>query len=134
MAITRNTPCPCGSGRKTKACCGQYLDGEPAPTAVALMRSRWTAYATGDAAYVQRTTHPESRHYDPDPRRWLKDLREFCTETRFVALTVLREELDGDVAWVTFHAELRRGLENASFDERSRFVREGGRWWYVEGE
>ena len=43
------TPCPCGSGTAYGACCGPLHDGAPAATAEALMRSRYTAFAVGDA-------------------------------------------------------------------------------------
>ena len=47
------TPCPCGSGRAFGACCGPALSGErPAPTAEALMRSRYTAFTLHDTAYL----------------------------------------------------------------------------------
>jgi SEC-C motif-containing protein len=46
---TKTILCPCGSdNKKYTDCCGRYLDGgEAAPTAEALMRSRYTAYALG---------------------------------------------------------------------------------------
>ena len=48
-------PCPCGSGSAFDDCCGPYLGGAPAPTAVALMRSRYTAFALGDEDHLFRT-------------------------------------------------------------------------------
>jgi SEC-C motif-containing protein len=54
-------PCPCGSGVPFAACCGPLLDGQPAPTPERLMRSRFTAFRVGDAAYLQRTWHPRTR-------------------------------------------------------------------------
>ena len=53
--------CRCGSGARLDACCGPYLAGLPAPTAEALMRSRYTAFTLGDGAYIARTFAAEHR-------------------------------------------------------------------------
>ena len=54
-------PCPCGGGIFA-ACCGPFISGSrPAPTAEALMRSRYSAYVTGAADYLLATWHPASR-------------------------------------------------------------------------
>ena len=47
-------------------CCGPLLDGAPAPSAERLMRSRYTAFAVGDAGYLVRTWHPRTRPSDVD--------------------------------------------------------------------
>ncbi|WP_245613895.1 YchJ family protein [Knoellia sinensis] len=76
-AASAERTCPCGGrpeGATLAACCGPYLAGEawpPEPEAV--MRSRYTAYATGDADHVFRTWHPATRpsEVDLDPAiRW----------------------------------------------------------------
>ena len=54
-------PCPCGSGIRFDGCCAPALRGVPAPTAEALMRSRYTAFVVGDAAYLSATWHPGTR-------------------------------------------------------------------------
>lgn len=73
--------CPCGSGRRFADCCGVYLSGGSqalgAPTPEALMRSRYSAYACGDDAYVLATWAPEtrpSRLFEPGEARpkWMK--------------------------------------------------------------
>src|SRR5690606_6815057 len=53
--------CPCGSGRAYDGCCGPLHDGAPAPTAEALMRSRFAAFALGLDAYVLASWHPDTR-------------------------------------------------------------------------
>ena len=56
------TDCPCRSGKALDACCGPYLDGTAlAPTAEALMRSRYSAFATAKIDYLQETLLPETR-------------------------------------------------------------------------
>ena len=55
------TNCPCGSGRTFDACCGPVIGGTPAPTAEALMRSRYSAFATGNVEYLSKTLSTEAR-------------------------------------------------------------------------
>ena len=53
--------CPCGTGLTYGECCGKYHAGTNAPTAEALMRSRFSAFVTGDEAYLLRTWDPDTR-------------------------------------------------------------------------
>src|SRR5690625_505537 len=53
--------CPCGTGLTFGECCKKYHDGTPAPTAETLMRSRFSAFVTGDEAYLLRTWDPATR-------------------------------------------------------------------------
>ena len=125
--------CPCGSGLALSDCCGAFLSGGSAhfgaPTPEALMRSRYTAYALGDDAYVLGTWAPETRPetlYAPGDARpkWLK-------------LKVLSsaEALDGRTGEVLFEATGRTAAGAFRMKEHSLFRREeGGRWLYVSGE
>lgn len=117
--------CPCGSGRPLAACCGRYLDGHAAPPdAEALMRSRYTAYVLAREPYLLATWHASTR-----PTRL--DL----TPTRWIGLTVSRhEQQDADHATVEFVARYKIGGRAHRLHETSRFVREEGRWYYVDGE
>ena len=49
--------CPCGSGDDYAACCGRLHAGAPAPTAEALMRARYSAFAVGNLGYLLGTYH-----------------------------------------------------------------------------
>ncbi|WP_216329606.1 YchJ family protein [Deinococcus aestuarii] len=114
-------PCPCGSGRSYGACCGPLHRGErEAATPEELMRSRYSAYALRDTAYVRRTWHPGTCPPDLD----LDD-----DEARYLGLTVQRAEGDE----VTFTATLRVGGRTHRLRERSTFARLEGRWVYVDG-
>lgn len=116
--------CPCGSGRPLAACCGPCLAGDVAPSAETLMRSRYTAYALMDEPYLLATWHASTR-----PARL--DL----TPTRWIGLTVSRhEQQDADHATVEFVARYKIGGRAHRLHETSRFVREEGRWYYVDGE
>jgi SEC-C motif domain protein len=102
------------------ACCGRYHHGEAAPTAEALMRSRYAAFAVGDAAYLRRTWDPATR-----PRRLHLD-----PATRWTGLEVLSTTGGGpadDAGTVAFRAHRTGG----TLEERSAFRREAGRWLYV---
>ena len=132
-ALSRNAPCPCGSGRKAKGCCAPVLDGTPAATPEALMRSRYVAYATRNVAHVMATTAPESPHLRAEAAAWREELLQFCDAVTFERLEVRAAEAEGDRGEVHFFAHLRAGERDVSFGERSRFVRRDGRWFYVDG-
>jgi len=135
MKVSPNAPCPCGSGRKLKKCCGLYHRGRPAPPE-ALMRSRYTAYAIGNVEYLIRTTHPEGPHWNADTAAWGAELAEYCKHTDFAGLTVLEHSVDEDAGrgHVTFRADLRQDGRAVGFTERSLFLRHGNRWLYHSGE
>ena len=71
--MSETNPCPCGSGASLNGCCKPFIDGTAkAPTAEALMRSRYTAFATRQVAYLEQTLHPTQRSdYDaPGTAKW----------------------------------------------------------------
>lgn len=124
----RSQPCPCGrTNVKGKlqpfsACCAPLLAGDAvADTAQQLMRSRYTAYALGDMAYVARTWHDSTRPADLTPEPL----------TQWLGLEVRGHHTVGDTAWVSFVARYRVAGRGQRITERSSFVREGGQWWYV---
>lgn len=128
------TPCPCQSGQSFETCCGPFLAGAPAPTALALMRSRYTAYARGDAAYLARTLAPEHRAgFDA------ADVGAGMRETRWLGLEIL-DTVDGgaddSTGIVEFVARFQAQGQTRALHERSRFRRDesDGRWVYVDGE
>ena len=124
--MTAPVACPCSSERTYAACCGRFHAGEAAPTAEALMRSRYSAYVLGLVDYLRATWHPATRPAALD----------VDGATRWLGLEVRRHEPTGpDTALVEFVARYRIGGAPAvRLHEISRFVREGGRWFYVEGE
>ncbi|GAA1833052.1 YchJ family protein [Pseudonocardia ailaonensis] len=114
------TGCPCGDGAYG-ACCGRFHAGEPAPTAEALMRSRYAAFVLGDVAHLRRSWHPRTR-----PRRL--DLDGGPAWTGLEILDRVDGGPDDDEGIVEFRAHHTGGV----LHERSRFVRENGAWLYVE--
>ncbi|HEY6176803.1 MAG TPA: YchJ family metal-binding protein [Kofleriaceae bacterium] len=125
-------PCPCGSGDDETACCGPILDGVPAPTALALMRSRYTAYVRGAIDYLIETQAEETRgELDRAAiARWSRD-------TSWLGLEIVATEAGGpddDHGIVEFVARgTTRGAPFAQ-RERSRFRRSDGQWYYVDGK
>lgn len=128
MAST-DTPCPCGTGKPYASCCGPWHGGTAAPTAEALMRSRYSAYVMGLADYLISTWHPAMRPTE-------LNLDHPGTKPTWLGLTVKRHENPTpDTAVVEFVARLRYGGGSAKkMHEVSRFVREDGRWYYVDGD
>ncbi|WP_255808681.1 YchJ family protein [Leucobacter aridicollis] len=125
-ALNPSAPCPCGFGDPYLKCCGPIHGGSPAPTAAQLMRSRYSAFAIGDEAYLLRTWHPGTR-----PREL-----ELDGTTRWLRLIVEEAELGGpfdDTGYVTFSAIGRTPEGRFEQRERSRFAREHGNWFYVDG-
>jgi SEC-C motif-containing protein len=118
--------CPCGSGNPYADCCGPFHDGLPAPTALLLMRARYSAYALGRADYVRRTWHPSTRPPDlrPDDVTW----------RRLQIVDTARGEADETEGVVEFRASYRTAEGAGLLHERSRFTRIAGEWAYVDGE
>lgn len=120
--------CPCGSGRAYTACCGPLHAGTaPAASAEALMRSRYCAFVRADAGYLLASWHPSTR---PDSLALDEAAR-----TRWLGLEVRRHvPVDADHASVEFVARWKVGGAPAvRLHELSRFVREDGRWYYLDG-
>jgi SEC-C motif domain protein len=123
--------CPCGRGDTRgrplayPQCCGRYLDGgEAAPDAPSLMRSRYSAFVLGREAYLLATWHPSTRPAQARPEAGVK----------WLGLEV-RDRLDVDAthAEVEFVARYRLGGRAVRLHERSRFVKEAGCWYYLDG-
>ena len=129
-ALSEN--CPCGQsdqrGRPLPfdACCGRYLDqGLAAPDAERLMRSRYSAFVRERADHLLATWHPSTRPSDLTLEAGVK----------WLGLSVKsHRQIDTDHAEVEFVARSRVGGRGQRLEERSRFVRENGRWYYVDGE
>ncbi|MGD8236626.1 MAG: YchJ family metal-binding protein [Chromatiales bacterium] len=120
--------CPCESGLDYDSCCGRYIDGGESPeTAAQLMRSRYTAFTLGEIPYLQRTWHPSTR-----PSSVQTD-----DKVRWLGLKIKRtgqggaDDVEGIVEFVARYKVDGRGHR---LHEISRFVKENGQWFYVDGE
>jgi SEC-C motif-containing protein len=122
---TAEERCPCG-GPSYATCCEPLHLGGAAPTAEALMRSRYSAFALGLAPYLERTWAAATRPRDAAPDedvRW----------RRLQIVDTARGGADDDTGVVEFRAAFRSADGAGVLHERSRFVREGGRWVYLDG-
>ena len=117
--------CPCGLGPAYIQCCGRFIAGAvAAPTAEALMRSRYTAFTRLDGTYLLATWHPSTR---PAALNIAGD-----TGTKWIGLDVTHFEVTGaGSAIVEFVARYKLGGRAQRLHEVSRFVREQSRWYYV---
>ena len=108
------------------ACCGRYLDGlEPAPDAESLMRSRYSAFVEHRADYLLATWHASQRPTALD----------FEPSCKWLGLEIRQARPTGsDAAEVEFVARSRVAGRGQRLHERSRFVREDGRWYYIDGD
>lgn len=128
MASTHSIPCPCGQSADYARCCGPLHAGTAlATTAEQLMRSRYSAYVLRRADYLLATWHASTRPAGLDVEG---------DATAWLGLRVLRHGAEGpDRALVEFVARYRVGGASAQrLHEVSRFRREDGRWFYVDGE
>ncbi|MFI6506798.1 YchJ family protein [Streptosporangium sp. NPDC050855] len=118
-------PCPCGLPASYADCCGRLHGGETsAATAEALMRSRFSAFGVGDAAYLLSTWHPSTRPpgVELDDRiRW----------TRLEVLETTGGSAVHTEGTVRFRAHYVERGRAGHLDEHSRFARHAGRWVYV---
>ena len=111
--------CPCGSGQPLAQCCEPYINGNSAaPTAEALMRSRYTAYTLMHEAYLRQTWHPSTRpeNIEMDPA------------TQWLRLKIIHSEYDR----VEFIATYKIQGKAHRLQENSRFIFEDQKWFYVD--
>ncbi len=125
------SPCPCGRTQakglpcRLSACCGPYHAGQAAPDAESLMRSRYSAFVLSDVPYLLATWHSSQR----------PATLELDAGAKWLGLQIKQHRTTGqDTAEVEFIARFRVGGKAIRQHERSRFVREDGRWFYVDGD
>ena len=82
--------CPCGSGSTYEACCGPIVAGAPAPTAEALMRSRYSAYVKRDIAHLERSLSADQRKDFA-----AEEAKKWAESSEWLGLTILRTEQGG---------------------------------------
>ena len=125
--MSQNRRCPCLTGLTYDACCGPLHSGAArALTAEQLMRSRYSAFAVGEASYLLKTWHPSTRpdelELDPSVRWYRLDVQATDAGTPF------------DTAGTVEFEAFRKGPGGAgSQHEVSRFVREDADWLYLDG-
>lgn len=133
IAMQKQKPCPCYSGKIYSACCQPYHQGVLPENALLLMRSRYAAYALGLADYLIQTTHSHSPHFVANQKQWLQQIQSFSQQVSFDGLDILETQFSHPESFVTFVAHLSKNGKDLTFTERSRFLKEEQAWKYVDG-
>ncbi|MDX8388640.1 MAG: YchJ family protein [Ghiorsea sp.] len=128
MTSHDQTACPCNSGKMLSECCEPYHTVKTAPTAEALMRSRYSAFVLGLSEYIWQTWHPDTR---PE----LDILGGM--NLKWISLDIVSKEAglasdnQGRIRFVASYVANNKGKK---LDENSTFVKEDGLWLYVDGD
>ena len=123
--------CPCGSAVEYSLCCQRYLSGNKlAPDPVQLMRSRYSAFVMKDADYLIKTWHSSC-----GVAQLRDDIIAGFAHTEWLGLTVFDHALttDGRTGYVSFVARYSEQGRAGAIIERSRFIKENGQWYYIDG-
>ncbi|MFE3872615.1 YchJ family protein [Flavobacterium sp. ZS1P70] len=119
--------CYCGSFKTFKDCCEPFInESKKAPTALTLMQSRYSAYATLHVDYLMATTHFSKRKYHSK-----SEILNWAGSNQWLKLEIINATANT----VEFKAYfLDRELQKQIHHERSAFICENGSWFYVDGE
>lgn len=121
--------CSCGNSDSYAKCCGRYIDGgENAPSPETLMRSRYCAYTLGNSNYLLGSWHISTR---PGALALENEKTRWNGLTIVSAHPVTTDESEGEVEFI---ARYKINGKAGKLHERSRFMKENGRWYYVDGE
>ena len=125
--------CPCGSGLPYHDCCEPFIRGvKNAPTAQALMRSRYSAYVEHAIEYIVETcSRDEKDKIDID------QTRAWSERSDWLGLKILSSEKGGSAdseGTVEFEALYKVDGLKEVHHEKARFKKQDGRWFYTEGD
>ncbi len=127
------TQCHCGSDKPFEECCGPIIAGTiPAPTAEALMRSRYSAYVVCDIPYLEKTLAPKERH-DFDPEQ----AKQWSESSTWLGLTIHAVKDGGEndtTGMVDFTASFEYQGGKQDHRELAKFERTDGAWFYTDGK
>ena len=119
--------CFCGSAIPFQNCCQKYIDGtQKAPTALALMKSRYAAFATQQADYLLNTTHSSQRKYYSKA-----DILNWATANEWQKLEII-SFTENTVEFKAYFLDEKK--QNQIHHEFSTFKKENGSWFYVDGK
>lgn len=118
--------CYCGSSESFELCCNLYISGaQKAPTALALMKSRYSAYATHQADYLVATIHSSERKYYSR-----EDILHWATANKWQKLEII-SATENTVEFKAYFMDVNN--VNQVHHEFSTFKQENGSWFYVDG-
>lgn len=123
----KNSKCYCDTGLSFDDCCGLYLkNNQKAPTALSLMRSRFSAYVIKDADYLLATTHSSERKYYSK-----EDILNWATTNEWLRLEII-SFTETTVAFKAYFLDEKK--QPQIHYEFSTFKQENGTWYYVDGK
>jgi SEC-C motif-containing protein len=126
--------CPCGSGLPYTECCEPYITGtQKPPTAEALMRSRYTAYAEHAVDYIINTCIPDEGKRNID----VKETRAWSEKSTWQGLKILSVTKGSPAdteGTVEFEASYERDGLKDIHHEKARFKKLDNNWFYEEGD
>lgn len=125
--------CPCGSGQPYSDCCQPLIQGaRPAPTAEALMRSRYSAHVKAEVDYIYETTHVSQR------RQVNKEsVGAWCKNAEWLGFELVEAQAGGpddETGTIEFVARYRENGKAVDHCEVAEFKRSEGRWFFVDGK
>jgi len=125
--VNKAALCFCGSAIPFQNCCQKYIDGtQKAPTALALMKSRYAAFATQQADYLLNTTHSSQRKYYSKA-----DILNWATANEWQKLEII-SFTENTVEFKAYFLDEKK--QNQIHYEFSTFKKENGSWFYVDGK
>jgi SEC-C motif domain protein len=126
--------CYCCSEKYFEDCCEPFIKGLSKPlTAQILMRSRYTAYTIVNVEYLLKTTHPKTRQFHN-----VAVVKHWATSNSWQKLEIISTEngsATDKIGVVEFKAYyLDEHLQPQIHHEISNFVKELGKWFFVDGK
>ena len=124
--MSNSALCFCGSAISFRDCCQKYIDGnQKAPTALVLMKSRYSAYANHNADYLWNTTHSSQRKYHSK-----EEILHWAKANQWQKLEII-SATENTVEFEAYF--LDENNQNQMHHEFSTFKQENGNWYYLEG-
>jgi SEC-C motif-containing protein len=122
-----NNSCYCGSQNSFESCCAPYINGfKKAPTALALMKSRYSAYASHQADYLLATTYSSERKYYSK-----EEILHWAIANKWQKLEIIAVR-ENTVEFKAYFID-ENNVEQVHH-EISTFKQENGSWFYVNGK
>jgi SEC-C motif domain protein len=130
--VINESRCHCGLGPDYQSCCGRFVSGDAIPeTAEQLMRSRYSAFCREAVDYLTASLHPSKRK-PSDTSQFRSTVQSY----QWLGLEIVGcqgggvQDLEGTVEFVASCF----GDKPGQLREKSRFVKEDGRWFYLDGD
>lgn len=126
--------CYCCSDSRFERCCLPFINGSlKPPTAEALMRSRYSAYSVVDIDYLLQTTHPSTRK--SHDREIIKQWADQSLWQKLEVISTIEGNITDKKGMVEFKAHyLDSASQSHIHHEYSNFIKELGKWFYVDGK